>query len=354
MLEKVYYGNSLEDWSISLLIIAGGLVLNQILLLINRVVVQRITKKSKTRYDDIFFDALKKPLLFGVMLAAVWVACERLNLGAKAHEFTARSCHILVTLNVTWFIARTVVALVEESFFREGGGLRKKDTRLNRHLFPVVKRSLLVLIWLIGGVTALGGAGVEVRSLWGTLGIGGLAFALASQDTVKNMLGGITVFIDRPFRLGDIIRFDATEGTVEDIGLRSTRIRTYDRQLVVIPNSRLMDVSVINITQEPARRVVLTLGLTYDTRCEQMEYALTLLKRIPRAVPEVSDRDLVATFSDYGDSAMLITFIYFIRKPADIRETVSKVNFEILRTFSAAGLNFAFPTQTVYLEGNKA
>jgi MscS family membrane protein len=353
MLEKVYYGNSLEDWGISLLIIVVGLVLNQLILLIHRTVVLRITKKSKTRYDDIFFEALKKPLLFGVMLAAIWVACERLNLGAKVYDLMVRAYHILVILNVTWFLARLAVALVEESFFREKG-LRKKDVRLNHHLFPIVKRGLLVLIWVIGGVTALGEAGVEVRSLWGTLGIGGLAFALASQDTVKNMLGGITIFVDRPFRIGDIIRFDATEGTVEDIGFRSTHVRTYDQRLVVIPNYKLTDVSVTNITSEPARRITVTLGLTYDTRYEQMEHALALLKRIPQAIPEVSDRDLVATFSEYGDSALLITFIYFIRKQSDIRETISKVNFEILRTFNEAGLNFAFPTQTVYLESNKA
>jgi MscS family membrane protein len=123
---------------------------------------------------------------------------------------------------------------------------------------------------------------------------------------------------------------------------------------VVIPNCKLTDLSVTNITSEPARRVTVTLGLTYDTRYEQMEHALALLKRIPQAIPEVTDRDLVATFSEYGDSALLITFIYFIRKQADIRETISKVNFEILRTFNEAGLNFAFPTQTVYLESNKA
>jgi MscS family membrane protein len=353
MLEKVYYGNSLEDWSISLLIVVGGLILNQLILLTGRMVVRRIAKKSNTRNKDIFFDALKKPVLFGVMLAAIWVACERLELEASVHDFITHSYHILVILNVTWLIARLSAGLVEESFFR-GKELRKKDTRLNQHMFPIVKRTLLVLIWLIGGATALGEAGVEVRSLWGTLGIGGLAFALASQDSVKNMLGGITIFVDRPFRIGDIICFDATEGTVEDIGFRSTRVRTYDRRLVVIPNCKLTDVSVTNITSEPARRVVVTLGLTYDTRYEQMEYALTLLKRMPKIIPEVSDRDLAATFSDYGDSALLITFIYFIRKPADIRETISKVNFEILRTFNEAGLNFAFPTQTVYLEGHKA
>ncbi|MDR2139910.1 MAG: mechanosensitive ion channel family protein [Tannerella sp.] len=353
MSEKVFYGNSLEDWGISLLIIVGGLLLNQLLLLISRMVVRPLTGKSKTRYDDIFFEALKKPVLSGVMLAAIRVACERLAPDAGAHDFIVRSFHILMILNVTWFVARLAVASVEESLFREKG-TRKKDARLNRHLFPVVKRGLLALVWLTGGVTALGEAGVEAGSLWGTLGIGGLAFALASQESVKNMLGGITIFVDRPFRLGDIIRFDSIEGTVEDIGFRSTRVRTYDRRLVIIPNCKLTDVSVTNITSEPERRVVVTLGLTYDTRYEQMKYALALLKRIPQAIPEVNGQELTATFSDYGDSALLVTFIYFIRKPADIRETVSKVNFEILRTFNEAGLNFAFPTQTVYLEGRKA
>ncbi|MDR3193730.1 MAG: mechanosensitive ion channel family protein [Tannerella sp.] len=352
MLEKNYYGNSLQDWGISLLIIAGGVVLCQIILLVNRMVIQRITKRSKIRYDAIFFKTVEKPVLWSILLAAGWVACKRLEMDGSLRVFLMQSCRVLAVLNVTWFIARFAVAVVEESLFR-GKKTRQKETLVHPHLFPLVRRTLLILIWVIGGVTALGEAGIKVGSLWGTLGIGGIALALAAQDTVKNILGGVTIFIDRPFRIGDVILFDAVEGTVEDIGLRSTRIRTYDKRLVVIPNYKLTDVSVMNITSEPARRVVVTLGLTYDTRYEQMKNALTLLGHIPQTVPEVNEKDLAATFSEYGDSALQITFIYFIRKQADIRETISNVNFEILRSFGEAGLNFAFPTQTVYLEGNR-
>jgi MscS family membrane protein len=286
------------------------------------------------------------------MLAAIWVAADRLHSSDGLHDLIARSYGILIVLNMTWFFARFTIAVVEELFFRNKGS-QKSKVYFDHHLFPVIKRCLLILIWVIGGMTALSEAGIKVTTLLGTLGVGGIALALAAQDTVKNMLGGITIFIDRTFRLGDIIMFDSTEGVVEDISLRSTRIRTYDKRIVIIPNYKLMDALVTNVTSEPARRVVATLGLTYDTRYGQMQKALELLKHIPHTVPDVNDKDLVATFSAFGDSALVITFIYFIRKPADIRETISKVNFEVLRTFNEAGLNFAFPSQTIYLEGNK-
>ena len=348
-LETTFYDNSF--WTFFLLTMAGALILYLIILQVERMVVRRIANKSKLRYGGIFFEALKKPIICGMILAAVWVACEWLNLGEKARALSARYGIMLLVLTVTWFIARLVVAIVEESFFRKTG-THKADASQNRHLFPLVRRIALIVVWIVGGVTALSAAGIELKTLWGALGVGGIALALASQETVKNILGGLTIFIDRPFRISDTVKFDIAEGTVEDISLRSTRIRTYDGRLVIIPNYKITDALLTNITSEPARRVLVTLGLTYDTRYEQMQHALDLLKSIPQRVPGVAKKDLSATFSEYGDSALRITFIYFIRKQADIRETVSAVNFEILRLFSEAGLNFAFPTQTVYVEGN--
>jgi MscS family membrane protein len=349
MLENRYYGNTVQDWGISILIIVGGIIVNQIILMINRRVILRVTKKSKLRYDDLFFIALEKPVMLGVMLAAMGVAAERLNLSAGVHALIVQSCGVLVILNITWFVARFVIAVTEEYFFHKKES-QKSRVYFDHHLFPIIRRGVLTVIWVIGGVAALGEAGIKVTTLLGTLGIGGIALALAAQDTVKNMLSGITIFIDRTFRIGDLITVDATEGTVEDISLRSTRVRTYDKRVVIIPNYKLMEASITNISSEPARRVVVNLGLTYDTRLEQMQQALALLKQIPSAVSEVHEKDLCATFSEFGASALTITFVYFIRKQADIRETVSKVNFEILRTFGEAGLNFAFPTHTVYLE----
>jgi MscS family membrane protein len=159
------------------------------------------------------------------------------------------------------------------------------------------------------------------------------------------------LFTDHPFRIGDRIRFDNIDGEVEDIGVRSTRIRTLDMRIVTIPNYKIVDASIENVTDEPGRRIVMKLSLNYQTSQEKMKEAIAILKSIPHTVNDVESKDLSATFSDFGDSALVITYIYFIGKSSlDIMETISKVNFEILNRFNQAGLDFAFPTQTVYIE----
>lgn len=128
---------------------------------------------------------------------------------------------------------------------------------------------MLVVVWIIGLVMALSNVGVNISALLGTLGIGGIAFALAAQDTVKNVFGAFTLLTDKPFNIGDTIRFDNFEGTVVDIGIRSTRIMNYDKRIITFPNYKITDSSIINISSEPMRRVVLNLGLTYDTTAKK-------------------------------------------------------------------------------------
>ena len=140
-------------------------------------------------------------------------------------------------------------------------------------------------------VMALSNVGVNISALLGTLGIGGIAFALAAQDTVKNVFGAFTLLTDKPFNIGDTIRFDNFEGTVVDIGIRSTRIMNYDKRIITFPNYKITDSSIINISSEPMRRVVLNLGLTYDTTAKKMKEALELLKAIPKRVENVRSEE---------------------------------------------------------------
>jgi MscS family membrane protein len=254
-----------------------------------------------------------------------------------------------VVLNFTWFVARFVVAFLEKYASSENEP-KKSNISVDNRLLPIIKRTFLILIWIIGIIMALNNAGVKVTTLLGTLGIGGIAFALAAQDTLKNVLGGVTILSARTFRIGDVIQYDSIEGKVKDIGLRSTAIRTHDKRIVTIPNYKMMDAAIINVSAEPGRRVVVTLGLALDTNLKKMQRALDILKEIPDVIPEVHHKDLSATFSEIGNSSFNITYIYFIRKNADIRETNSKVNFEILSRFNKEGLHFALPAQTVYLE----
>ena len=350
MLENIVYNNSIRDWGISALIIIGALLINRLIIVLNQKVVKKITAKSRTKIDEILFSALEKPIMLGVILLAFWVATIRLQLGMEIHSIITKSYDLLVVLNFTWFFARFATALIDNYALISRKKQQQEKTKLDARLLPVIKRSVLIVIWIIGIVTALHNAGIEATTLLGTLGIGGIAFALAAQDTIKNIFGGFSIYMDKTFRIGDTIKFDSVEGTVVDIGLRSTRIRNYDKRLLTIPNYKLTDAFIINISSEPGRRIVMELGLTYQTSLKQMQEAMRLLRDMPNRIPEVSDKDLVVSFTDFADSALVITFIYFIRRTADIYETRSIVNQEILRSFHQAGLKFAFPSRTIFIE----
>ena len=169
---------------------------------------------------------------------------------------------------------------------------------------------------------------------------------------MKNIFGAFTIFTDKPFNIGDTIRVDSFEGTVIDVGARSTKIMDYDKRIITFPNYKITDANIINISSEPKRRVVLNLGLTYDTTPEKMKEALDILKAIPERVENVSSNpsDTTAVFTNYADSALVIMYIYFIEKQGDILGVTSNMNMEILSSFNKAGLEFAFPTQTVYIQ----
>lgn len=348
MFHYTILNNTVEDWGISLLIIVCALIINKLIVVLHNKVIKKLAAKSRTHIDDILFDALEKPLLLGVILLAFWVATSRLRMGDEIHDLISKSYDVLIVLNITWFFARFATAFIEDNTHKTGEKSQRKRLSLDPRLLPVFRRTALIIIWVIGIVTALNNIGIEAATLLGTLGIGGIAFALAAQDTVKNIFGGFTIYSDKTFRIGDVIKFDSVEGTVVDIGLRSTRIRNYDKRLLTIPNYKLTDAFITNITSEPDRRIVTELNLSYLTTPEKMQEAMQLLRDIHVRIPDVKDKDWGVSFTDFTDAALVINFTYFIRKGADILETRSKVNQEIHRTFHAAGIQFAFPTQMLF------
>jgi len=341
MLEREIWGNTVEDWGISILIIIGAFIIAKLVSLFFKKVLQSFTAKTTTRLDDVIYNSVESPILFGIMLVGIWVAIHRLVYPDGFVKAVDSAYKILIVLNITWLVARLASNLLEVYW-----GSKSHTTRM----MPIVKRTLLVLVWIIGLVMALSNVGVNIGALLGTLGIGGIAFALAAQDTVKNIFGAFTILTDKPFSIGDTVRIDSFEGTIVDIGVRSTKMRDYDKRIITFPNYRVADASIINITVEPMRRLLMKIGLTYDTTPEDMSAAMDMLKDMPSKVKFVSSNDLVVNFSDFTDSALVITFIYFIEKEGDIGKTTSDVNMEVLTSFNKAGLKFAFPSQTLYIE----
>ena len=349
MLENELWGNTIENWGISILIILGAIIIVKLLSLLGKKVIKPFVTGTDNHLDDVIFYSLEAPVKFAIILLGIWIAIHRLVYPDSFVKVVDNAYSILIVLDITWFFGRLFSSLLQVYWGKQSNGQANK-------MMPIIKRTILVIVWLIGIVMALSNVGVNISALLGTLGIGGIAFALAAQDTVKNVFGAFTILTDKPFSIGDTIRVDSYEGTVVDVGVRSTKIMNYDKRIITFPNYKINDTSIVNISSEPMRRVVLNLGLTYDTTSEKMKEALELLKSIPKRVENVSSNpsDIVAVFTEYSDSALVIMYIYFIEKQGDILGVTSNMNMEILAAFNKAGLNLAFPTRTVYIQKDES
>ena len=349
MLENELWGNTIENWGISILIILGAIIIVKLLSLLGKKVIKPFVTRTDNHLDDVIFYSLEAPVKFAIILLGIWIAIHRLVYPDSFVKVVDNAYSILIVLDITWFFGRLFSSLLQVYWGKQSNGQANK-------MMPIIKRTILVIVWLIGIVMALSNVGVNISALLGTLGIGGIAFALAAQDTVKNVFGAFTILTDKPFSIGDTIRVDSYEGTVVDVGVRSTKIMNYDKRIITFPNYKITDTSIVNISSEPMRRVVLNLGLTYDTTSEKMKEALELLKSIPKRVENVSSNpsDIVAVFTEYSDSALVIMYIYFIEKQGDILGVTSNMNMEILAAFNKAGLNLAFPTRTVYIQKDES
>lgn len=343
-LAKEFYYNTIADWGITLLIILGAVICGKLVYLFFGRVVKKLTAKTKSKIDDIIVDMIEEPIVLALTIAGLWYGLHRLHFPENWYEWMGKVYHILLTINVTWLIARLVDAIIQEYFVPL---TEKTESDLDDQIIPVVRKGLRAAIWILGIIVALNNAGYDVGALIAGLGIGGLALAMAAKDSVSNIFGGIMIFTDKPFMVGDRIKINGFDGSIEEIGLRTSRMRTLEGRLVTIPNSQFTGNMVENVTAEPTRKVILNIGLTYEMTATQMQKGIELLKEIAVNNPDVDDNYLVS-FNAFNDFSLGILFIYYIKKESDILNTQTAINIDILSKFNENGLEMAFPTQTLY------
>lgn len=339
------YNNEVQEILISLAFILGAIVLGRLVRWFAEKILPKLTAKTETQLDDVLVEVLKAPMLFALTLVGFWIGIKRLSMPANAMAMIADAYKFLLVISATWFISRAVSTFINVVLKEK---VNDESSRMDEHALSLIKKVSSFVIWSIGVITALNNAGVDVGALIAGLGIGGVAIALAAQDTAKNIFAGIMILFDRPFKIGELITIDGTTGYVEDMGIRSTKLRTYSGQLVVIPNYKTADSNLTNITREPSRRIELNVGLTYSTTPEQMRQAMDILRNLPSSVGGIEEKVKVY-FTSFGDFSLNITCWYYIKKDSDLFETQSAVNLQVLDEFNAHGLDFAFPTQTLYV-----
>ncbi|MCB9361712.1 MAG: mechanosensitive ion channel family protein [Flavobacteriales bacterium] len=343
-LAKEFYHNTVGDWALTFLIILGAVIVGKVVYWFFGKIVKKITSKTKTKIDDIIVDMIEEPIVLAITIFGLWYGLHRLEFTEWWYNWLGKVYHILIAINITWLIARLVDAVIEEYIVPL---TEKTESDLDDQVMPIVRKGLRSMIWILGVIVALNNAGYDVGALIAGLGIGGLALAMAAKDSVSNIFGGIMIFTDKPFKVGDRIKIGGFDGTIEEIGIRISRMRTLEGRLVTIPNSQFIGNMVENVSAEPTRKVVSNIGLIYDTSPEQIELGIKLLNDIAFSSTNVEDNYLTS-FNAFGDFSLGILFIYYIKKESDIFQTQTEINLEILKRFNANGLEMAFPTQTIY------
>ncbi len=341
-------------WRLSQLVLAGLLFLGSlatrqaIVFLLGRRL-RRMAARTATRADDLAIHAVLGPLGALILAAGAYLAFRVLAgvLPAILDE-GLKAFAVIATLIAGWCAFRLIDAgfvLMEES-------AQQRGLRYDEQLTPLLSKAAKIFVGAMAVLVALQNLGFSVAGLLAGLGIGGLAFGLAAKDTIANLFGSVSILLDRPFRVGDWVTTDSVSGVVEQIGLRSTRIRTFDKSVISIPNQGLANATVENHQLMTRRRVRMTIGLTYDTPRARMREFLTRLRARLQDHAGVDAEGLHVRFTDFGESSLnlLVQYYTFTTDYAEHLAIREELNLAIMEIVEALGLSFAFPTRTLHVQ----
>jgi MscS family membrane protein len=341
-------GNTVTHYAIAALLFVVALLARRIVTRLFFPTLKRLAAKTETTLDDKMFPALEAPVASLVMVIGMFASLKVLKLSAQADFYIGNGARVAMSLSIFWVLWRALSALLAH------GSEIARDKNLGVAAFmPWISKSLLTVFGVLAVLLTIQSLGYDVKAILAGLGIGGLAFALAAQDTLANIFGAIVVAVDQPFKVGETVRIGANVGAVEDIGLRSTRIRLLDKSLMVIPNKTVAAETVTNLSRFTRRRIEQVIGVTYGTQPEAMEGLVEEIRTLVTAQPEVDGPGVMVFFRDFSASSLDIWIVYEVPDP-DFQKALrvrQRVNLGLMRLVAARGLSFAFPTQTVQLEG---
>lgn len=341
-------GNTVTHYGISAILLVIALLARRVVTSLLFPVLRKLASKTTTTLDDKLFPALEGPIAAFVMVVGIFASLRVLKLSPEADEFITYGSRVAFSLVIFWGLWRALAAVLEHA-----GEIARAKSSTVAAFMPWIKKTLLTVFIVLAVLLTVQSFGYDVKAILAGLGIGGLAFALAAQDTLANIFGAIVVAIDQPFKIGEVVRIGPNVGGVEDIGLRSTRIRLVDKSLMVVPNKTVAGETITNLSRFTRRRFEQVIGLTYRTKPAEMEAMVEAIRGIITSQPEVDTPGVMVFFRDFSASSMDIWVVYEIPNP-DFQRAMrvkQRINLEIMRTVEARGLSFAFPTQTIELAG---
>jgi MscS family membrane protein len=341
------FGIPLWQYCASLIYIFLAFYISKLLDFLTRVWLKHWAKRTSTKFDDLLLDLLNGPTKVIAFVIFLRIGLEVFSWPATVRNFLGKGFTVIVAVSLTYTVLKFIDLVM--GYWKDRTKV-EADRTFDEQLFPIVRKSLKVFAMVVATLVTLDNIGVNITAAIASLSIGGLAVGLAAQDTLANLFGAVAVFVDKPFRIGDMIELDGVKGNVEGIGMRSTRVRNLDGHLITVPNKTMGNATITNVTERQNIKTEMNLGVTYDTSPEKLRRALTILEEVYRG--HAMTQDLILSFNKFADSSLNI-FIVHWWKGTDNRAYlagVQELNLIIKERFDAEGIGFAFPSQTVYLK----
>jgi len=347
------------NWPTLLLAVFLGWAAGRIAAAVLRRVVQR--QEARERHiRTLFFKHLIGPAKLVLLGIGLTVGLGAMNMSPPLRQFCTKTLLLLYCIAVLWY-AYNLVSVVDLMLRRLAA---KTESALDDQLVPLVRKALRIVLVVVVAVFVIDAVFEQnVLTLLAALGVLGLPLGFAAQDVLKNLFGATIILFNRPFQIGERVLYAGYDGTIEEIGFQSIRVRTLTGHLVTIPNSKIASDPVENVGRRPSIRRTMNLTITYDTPKEKIEQAVQIVRDI---LEEEGIREPIhATingneypprvyFTDFNAESLNIFVIYWFVPPAywDFREHAQRLNLRIFEEFEKAGIEFAFPTQTLYLAGD--
>lgn len=354
VLSQTFLGIGLGRYAAAFGVLVLALILRKVLAHLFARIVFPFASRTESRYDDLFLEGIRKPAMLLVVIAGLFIGVQILQLPTEPTDlrrFAFALLKALVTFDVAWALFN-LVSLLDEWISK---WVNRTESTLDDHLAPFVRKSLRAFIIFIAALMAIQNLGYSISGLLASLGIGGLAVALAAKDTLANIFGSLMIILDRPFHIGDWIKAGDLEGTVEEVGFRSTKIRTFAKTLISVPNSVITNMAVDNLSRMPKRRIKLTVGVTYETTPGQMREAVKQIRQMLQSHAAVDQDFMLVHFTDFGASSLDILVYCFTRTTvwAEYLQAREEVCTEIMDILAALGMEIAFPSRSLYLRGKE-
>ena len=356
-----FLGNSLKQYFSFIITFGLGLVL---IIPIKSIIIKILFKffgKDHDNKDTVKFkDLLNKPLQYFLILIIFYFSISFISMpdfmvynqeGDVNYSNIFSKCYNLFLLTILfWVITRSIDFVGYKLKIKA----LKTESKVDDQLIPFAIDLAKVIVIVLAFVIILGDVfEVDITALVAGLGIGGVAFALASKESLENLLGSFTIFFDKPFTVGDIVTLGGVTGIVEKVGFRSTRIRTFDKSIVTVPNKNIISTELDNLGARPVRRVKFNIGLTYNTSVDNIKSIVADIQNLIDDHP-MTNQDGRVRFLNFGASSLDIMVLYYVDSPdwEVLIDAQQKINYEIIDIVNKYKCEFAFPSTSVYIEKN--